>query len=725
MKRFMQKTAALLLAVAICVPLASGIWATASSGKSGGITVESDKSGTQTVGNKSSLGAFPYGTRIKAEDLIGYKVSDFIDSKNEATGSLDKKAGGKPAQLSGSNWYLAGNITEYLSTLAVSGSVSGYGLLVGETVEEEVPLDAEAPAAVAPRTSASASSMDDVVADEPVEESAEGAGFSTTTIQVEGVDEADIIKTDGKYIYYLNSNNGIAIVQAGKSPKQVAAIRPGIAEGVSLPYYQDMYISGKKLIVSAVTYNSPLGSEFADKVSDLRYGQSTAFYVYDLSTPSKPVLDRCVEISGYLSTSRMYNNSIYFVINDGHYFGGSSDLLTALPLYRDSALGDDVYAFSPTDIYLSVDQSYGSSFAILGAFNLDDGQGIRPKAYQGYADAFYMNKNAFYMTSSYYYWGSDVRPLRDGLTFTAPSMGNSNNAMVINRFALNKNGMQFQAMGSVPGYVINQYSMDEYNGTFRIATTSYDTKTYISSNNVYVLDAKSMKQLGSVTGLAKNELIQSVRFRGDTGYVVTFENTDPLFVIDLKDSKNPKVVGELKIPGFSTYLHPFTDKYVIGLGRETSETYTRNSDGTEVVVGFVESGVKLSMFDVSDPKNPKEVHKLVIGGQGSYSEAINDPKAIMFDMEKGIMAFPIQYNDVSTSKQGKQMSEKWNGGVVAEFTTKGFTLGAKIKMDDYYSSYGSRFVYIDNVLYYVADKQLVAMDYSNYSIVNHIDLKFK
>jgi uncharacterized secreted protein with C-terminal beta-propeller domain len=196
------------------------------------------------------------------------------------------------------------------------------------------------------------------------------------------------------------------------------------------------------------------------------------------------------------------------------------------------------------------------------------------------------------------------------------------------RIAFNGANLSFKAQGTVPGYVLNQYSMDEYNNYFRIATTvttglwdRWDER--IEYNNLYVLNM-NLDTVGKIENLANGERIFSARFASDKAYLVTFEQVDPFFVLDLKNPTAPKVAGELKIPGFSNYLHPYNENYIIGLGQE-------------------DDAVKLSLFDVTDMNNPVEVAKYLIAENDAwvYSAAQHDPKAFLFDQQKQLLVIPI------------------------------------------------------------------------------------
>ncbi len=203
----------------------------------------------------------------------------------------------------------------------------------------------------------------------------------------------------------------------------------------------------------------------------------------------------------------------------------------------------------------------------------------------------------------------------------------------IHKIRLDNGYIEGVADGSVPGWVLNQFSMDESDGYFRIATTTgHAWGVSTSKNNVYVLD-EDLKVVGELEDLAPGEQIYSARFMGNRLYLVTFKKVDPLFVIDLADPTAPRVLGKLKIPGYSNYLHPYDEKHVIGLGKEAVD-----SEGGSFAWY---QGVKLSLFDVSDVSNPREVAKLEIGDRGTDSPALYDHKAFLFSRERNLLVIPI------------------------------------------------------------------------------------
>jgi uncharacterized secreted protein with C-terminal beta-propeller domain len=198
------------------------------------------------------------------------------------------------------------------------------------------------------------------------------------------------------------------------------------------------------------------------------------------------------------------------------------------------------------------------------------------------------------------------------------------------------------ASGGVPGHLVNQFSMDEEGGSLRVATTRETRlgwQLMSSSNDVYVLQRSGdrLVRVGEITGLARNERLYAARFEGARGYLVTFLNVDPLFTLDLSDPRHPRVAGELKVPGYSTYLHPIDSTHLLTIGREMS------GDGRFF------GGLQLQIFDVSDFANPTLQHRLVLGSQSSSSEAEYDHKAFNYFASRGLLTIP--YSDWSQSRQ--------------------------------------------------------------------------
>ncbi len=283
---------------------------------------------------------------------------------------------------------------------------------------------------------------------------------------------------------------------------------------------------------------------------------------------------------------------------------------------------------------------------------------------------------------------------------------------VVHKISVADGQIEYKGQGEVPGQVLNQFSMDEYDGYFRVATTSGDVWGSSPQNNVYVLDG-GLNIVGRLEGLAPGERIYSARFMGDRVYLVTFVRVDPLFVIDLADPTSPRVLGELKIPGYSDYLHPYDETHVIGLGKESTET---NESGFALY-----EGVKLALFDVSDPANPVEVSKYTIGDRGTDSFALYDHRAFLFSREKNLLVIPISL------VEGEQWT--WQGAYVFDLTLEsGFVLKGKVAHSDFaspetawdYTNMVSRSLYIGDVLYTISEGQVKMNGLADLAEINSV-----
>jgi hypothetical protein len=283
----------------------------------------------------------------------------------------------------------------------------------------------------------------------------------------------------------------------------------------------------------------------------------------------------------------------------------------------------------------------------------------------------------------------------------------------IHKIAINNGAINFVARGDVPGYLKNQFAMDEYHDNLRVATTSsvYTTRGSYDYNNVFVLDS-GMKTIGSLTHIAEQEQIYSTRFMGDRLYMVTFKRVDPFFVIDLSTPTTPKILGKLKIPGYSDYLHPYDSTHIIGLGKET---------GTNDWGGVSTQGIKLALFDVSDVENPKQVGKVEIGDAGSDSAALSDHKAFLFDKAKNLLVIPARVVRQDAARSEKLIGDQpqiWYGAYVFGVDpSAGFVLRGTVEHGTGGSSYywyGSsrnevkRSLYIGDTLYTLSTAKILA-----------------
>ena len=474
------------------------------------------------------------------------------------------------------------------------------------------------------------------VMDTATNSSNEEKNYSETNTQVKGVDEADIVKTDGKNIYYVvkeYNGYGIAIINVNTNEK-VNKIEYDNNE----IYPSEIFLYKDKLIVIGNRYqNNKTVIEETETTSkrylelaDVAYiGNSmTTIVVYDVSDVLNIKEIRKVEIEGNYISSRMIEENIYVISSKDlyQYYYGSLREDELQSRYLDTAISDDLICKDYKDIYY-FPESEESNYLNIASFNVNNLEDANVKTFLGAGSDVYCSENNLYITKTNW----NYKMIEDSTAETS-----------IYKISLNGTKLVLEAETKIPGMIINQFSLDEYNGNLRIAVTKYNNNSSEdTSNNLYILDSK-LSVIGSIENMAEGEEIYSVRFMGNKGYIVTFKQVDPLFVIDLSNPINPSVVGELKIPGYSSYLHPYDENHIIGIGYNTTET----SYGSTV-----NDGIKLSMFDVSNPTNPIEMFNTVIGDKHTNTSATYDHKAVMFSKEKNIIAIPIvQYNRKYESK---------------------------------------------------------------------------
>ena len=453
--------------------------------------------------------------------------------------------------------------------------------------------------------------------------------FSTTNIQVTGVDEADIIKNDGKYIYMIKGDT-VRIIDAYPPNTMGEAAELDFDDEYFRP--REMFVKEDQLVVIGGSwepyYPVPLNSSIIPPRPWWR-GYQTRVYILDITDRSNPREERKVTYDGNYHTSRLIKNHVYLVLNERPNVWIWDDVMRGedlLPYIKDGdkeaepMVGCVDIRYFPGPIW--------PNYLITTSIPLDDPNGeIDREVFLGSSDNVYASRTHLYVATNEvnydYYTDWDWRRDR---THT-----------LVFKFALEDGGINYIDRGRVPGRILNQFSMDAHIDHFRIATTidSWDPD-HPSSNNVYVLD-KEMETVGKIEDIAPGERIFSTRFLGDRLYMVTFRRVDPLFVIDLEDPVNPRILGKLKIPGFSDYLHPYDKNHIIGFGKETEET----KEGLVLMKGF-----KMALFDVSDVTNPIQKFVEHIGDRGTDSELLRNHKALLFDKEKELLAFPIRINEV-------------------------------------------------------------------------------
>lgn len=438
--------------------------------------------------------------------------------------------------------------------------------------------------------------------------------YSTTNTQVKNVDEADIVKTNGEFIYYISGSNLYIFSVKSTQTKLVYTIEFSKENGV---YPQELYIDDNYITV--ISYEYINNGKYDTRV--------TAMQIYDIKTYE---LLKEVKTEGSYVSSRKIDSNIYLVTNKYLYsYRINED--NVLPLYRDDISGDNYNEIPASEIKYFSDTTKDCNYMIITSVNLDN---LDAKAsidtYLGAGTEIYCSNENLYVAKVQYENNYTNSRLMVDIAYT----GEQKVTTKIHKFKLLDGEVKYIATGEVTGTLLNQYSMDENNDYFRITTTSSD------GNSLYVLNSK-LEMIGELKNLAKGEKIYATRFIGDKCYVVTYKTVDPLFVIDLSNPTNPKLLGELKIPGYSTYLHPLGENYLIGFGEDSVEKSYKNWEGNDEVIAY-NTGLKLAIFDITDLNNPKELDSVKIGGRGSSSELLNNPRALYFNEEEGIFAFPAK-----------------------------------------------------------------------------------
>ncbi|MDH5596470.1 MAG: beta-propeller domain-containing protein [Candidatus Peregrinibacteria bacterium] len=454
------------------------------------------------------------------------------------------------------------------------------------------------------------------------------ADFSQTNVQVEGVDEADIVKNDGKYIYSIR-DRAVHIVEA--YPPSIMNEKTVLDYATDEVVPRELYVDGDTLVVIASAYYYYGGGIEPMMVDAMIYppyyrGSQTKVYVYDISDRSNPVLEREVSYDGDYSDSRRINNQLYLVMNARPQVWAMDTITEGealLPQMRDGQ-GTTEPMVPCGDIRYFPGYSQ-PQYLMLSSMPLDDPNGaIEREVFLGSSENVYSSRTHLYVANSRVNYDR----------YTDWDWNRDRTRTNVYKFALQDGAMDFIARGEVPGRILNQFSMDAHIRNFRIATTIgnlWNTENP-STNNVYVLD-EQMKTVGSLEGIAPGERIYSTRFMGDRLYMVTFKKVDPLFVISLADPTKPMVLGKLKIPGYSDYLHPYDENHIIGFGKDTIEADKGDFAWYQ--------GIKIAMFDVTDVNNPVQQFVEIIGDRGTDSELLHNHKALLFDKERDMMAFPI------------------------------------------------------------------------------------
>jgi len=569
-----------------------------------------------------------------------------------------------------------------------------------------------------------------------------GVPYSQTNVQVAGVDEPDIIKNDNRYIYTISGSN-LLIIDAYPAAGASVVSTTGIADTP-----RDIFVRGDRLVLfSTGTPDVTISLAEPGIVPPYYRPHSPVTHatIYDISDRARPRVVKDYSIDGDYFDARMVGSLVYLVTQEqvNPYYRDGPIVVPVLREGSRTVIQPDVWYFDHPESWYT--------FTTITVLDATSGKEKDAQTYLlGTGNTLYVSGDAMYVGYPRHFpviyreppvpmindagssaaslpgipadfntlSESERQSIIEGLRTAEEDVVRRHEAdqttTVIHKIGIRNGAITYLARGEVPGTLHNQFSMDEYKGNLRVATTStvytprYGQYTY---NNVYVLSPE-MAIVGGLTHIAEQESIYATRFIGDRLYMVTFRRIDPFFVIDLSSPHDPKILGKLKIPGYSDYLHPYDATHIIGIGKETA---------TSEWGGVSTSGVKLALFDVSDVANPALVSKVQIGDAGSGSAALADHDAVLFHRPKNLLVIPVRAVTAEPVVREDYYSSRpqvWYGAYVFGLSPQtGFSLRGTVQHgagDSGYYYYGSsasevkRSLYIGDVLYTMSAKQIKA-----------------
>jgi len=499
--------------------------------------------------------------------------------------------------------------------------------------------------------------------------------YSSTNVQVADVDEADSVKTDGEYVYIL-SGDIISVVRAYPA-MDAGGVSRIVLNGL---YPVGFFVSGNRLAVVGSKYNMASRSTWIYGFADVDV--KTFISIYDIQDRARPVLLRDLTLTGSYFDARRIGDYVYFVASQPAYM--IYDTVILPKVYSDGQTKN----IEPTEIHYFNGSDDYYQYTTFVSVNIQDSAEapVYLTVMLGGTSTMYVSLNNMYVT--FRNWADETT--------------------AIYRVHIEGSSMNCEAKGIVRGHEINQFSMDEYGDSFRIATTSWAGGA--QQNNLYVMN-RSLDVIGRLENLATGENLHSARFMGNRCYLVTFVTTDPLFVINLTKPEEPEILGELRIPGYSDYLHPYDETHLIGVGKQAVGAEEGNFAWYQ--------GIKVSLFDVSNVSNPRQLDAVTIGDRGSDTPILRDHKAFLFDRAKNLLVIPVQVAEIDESQYPSGVppyvygQTVWQGVYVYNFTLEqGFNLRGQITHVNsstylWDSTYWiRRSLYIEDILYTVSDRNL-------------------
>jgi len=536
--------------------------------------------------------------------------------------------------------------------------------------------------------------------------------YSTTNIQVAGVDEPDTVKTDGEYIYTI-SGNTVFIVNASLP-------NAGVVSRIECDDFAPagIFVSGDRLAIVGSNYSFPVltplfPGPYNMGVNTYVSQSQTCVRVYDVSDRTNPVLLRNFTMTGDYLDSRMIGNYVYLVTTTPAYLLNDTVILPTV--YSN----DSAKEIPATQIYYSNFSDAYLTYSTFVALNVQDAseEPTTMTIMMGQASNMYVSLDNIYVTF--------------------PSAADET---TICRVQVIDSTLTAVAQGEVPGQVFDQFSMDEYGDYFRVATSTWTQEPEnvnitnpvstpivmsVQSTNVYVLNM-NLTIVGRLENISSGEIFHSARFVGDRCYLVTFQVTDPLFVVGLTDPTSPTVLGNLTVSGYSDYLQPYDENHLIGVGKETSEA--------ESAYFAWYQGIKVAIFDVTNVSNPVQMWNVTIGDRGSDSPVLSDPKALLFDKQMDLLVIPVTVAEIDPTQfagnppEGAYGTQVWQGVYVYNITlADGLVFEGNITHADTTglppnTLFINRALYIGNILYTVSQAKIELNSLTDLSLLKQINL---
>jgi uncharacterized secreted protein with C-terminal beta-propeller domain len=539
---------------------------------------------------------------------------------------------------------------------------------------------------------------------------ASSVSFTGTNVQVQGVDEPDTVKTDGTHLF-VSTDDSVTIMNA---------YPPSSASILSTISFRDSSVIGIEITQGRLA------------VIDQRYSNESYIdiLIYDTSNLSSPALMANTSVVGTYVAARLAQGYVYAIIQQPSYqFVNGGNATAVMPeIFENGART----ILQPASVYYTSNNAQTSLYTMILSISMSSGKQNTLCVLTGPSSTVYVSTSNIYVVyTNYpeYYADSIPGDVFTGGVVSSVDLQQSENSTIF-RASYSNGTVGVEAVGSVPGTVLNQFSLDEYEGYVRVATSRFATVGGAStrSDDVYVL-SQNMSQVSALRNIAPGENIYAVRFVGDMGYVVTFEQIDPLFAISFRDMTNPVILSALRVSGYSDYLYPLPGGYLIGVGKDA----VPSSSGD--FAWYL--GLKLSLFRVFDNGTSVQVSKYSIGDRGTDSPVLNDHLAFTFDPTTNVTVIPVLLAQVSGNQTYSPNSPPpygdpvWQGVYVFKVDASGFTLLGRVSQYPPSQNYGDspnsslqidRSVIIGNLLYTVSQGEVMVSDLSSFSTLATLQL---